>query len=135
VTAPRDTLSHREPALVLDTIEELGPDTLRCRGGAGRRLHWAQILDGCAQTAGLLARARLASREPVAFVVATYEHVTLGEGACEGAAVEAHDGASLEWIARFVRRIGDFHQIDVTATDAAGRTLLGTRVALAQRRM
>lgn len=124
---PSTTLAHREPALVLDAVSALGQTTLSCTGGAGRRLHWAQILDGCAQTAGLLARALLASPEPVAFVVASYESVELGEGH------DAHDGGVIEWRATPVRRVGDFHQVDVRALDEGGRALVVARVALARR--
>ena len=120
---PARLLRHRPPALLLDRIAEFGGDRLRCTSRGTGPWRWAELLEGAAQSAGLLAGLQPGGPANTA-VIAEYRAV--------GVHVATHTGA-VAFIARLERRILDFWRCRVEARAADGTLLLDGRVTIAPR--
>lgn len=119
--APGSLLRHRPPALLLGAVEGHGSGHLVCRGIDARRWPWPRLLEGTAQTAGLLAGLQGGGPTEHA-VIAEYRDVAL--------LVDAHRGA-VRFHARLERRLAHFWRCRCEARAAGGRLLLAARVTLA----
>ncbi len=119
--APATLLRHRPPALLLGRIEGRGRDRLSCRGIDARAWPWPRLLEGTAQTAGLLAGLQADGPGRHA-VIAEYRDVALH--------VAAHRGP-VRFDASLERRLAHFWRVRCTAAAADGRILLASRVTIA----
>lgn len=118
---PATLLRHRPPALLVAAIESFTGDTLACAGVARPHWTWPELLEGGAQTAGLLAG--LQPRGLVATaVIAEYRDVVVH--------APGHAG-SVRFGARLGRRVLGFWRCHLEARDAAGTLLLAGEVTLA----
>lgn len=120
--APGVVLRHRPPALLLGTVEALAGRTLACTGIDAGQWPWPRLLEGTAQTAGLLAGLQPGGPGRDA-VIAEYRDVALG--------VERHRGR-VRFEARLERRLAHFWRCRCTALAGDGRVLLASRVTLAR---
>ncbi len=120
--APGVMLRHRPPALLLGTVDALVDRTLACTGIDAGRWPWPRLLEGTAQTAGLLAGLQPGGPGRDA-VIAEYRDVSLG--------VERHRGR-VRFEARLERRLAHFWRCRCEALAADGRVLLASRVTLAR---
>ena len=118
--SPRDLLPHRDPALLLGTVERFDGDVLHCSSERTGPWHWADILEGTAQCAGLLAG--LQSGGPRRSVIAEYRDVVLHAHAYVG---------PVRFEARFDRRLLHFWRCRVEARGAGDRLLLAGGVTVA----
>ena len=118
--APQDLLRHRPPALCLDALATAAAGTLVCTARA-RAWTWATLLEGAAQTAGLLVGMQPGGLGDDA-VVAEYRDVR--------ATRETWDG-DVRFTARMDRRVQRFWRCVVEATAPDGAPLLSARVTLA----
>jgi hypothetical protein len=73
---PRELLRHRPPALLLATIDARHETALRCASVPDGPWPWPRMLEGAAQTAGLLAGFQPGGPENTA-VIAEYRDVRL----------------------------------------------------------
>lgn len=112
-------LPHRGPALVVHEIQHVGEREVRCSRPGGRRLHWAELVDGCAQAAGILVRSRTPGATRA--LVSAYESIDVRLDVWE---------EEVRWVGRFLRRVGDLHQVEVEAYGPAGEQLASVRLAL-----
>jgi hypothetical protein len=119
----RDLLPHRPPALLLDAVEHAGGEVLVCTSDRDGAWHWAELLEGAAQCAGLLAG--LHPGGPRRSVIAEYRDVVLHTA--------SHVG-SVGFHARLDRRVLHFWRCRVEARDAGGGLLLAGAVTLAPER-
>jgi len=115
-------LRHRPPALLVGTLERLGDRTLACTGIDAGEWPWPRLLEGTAQTAGLLAGLQQDGPGHDA-VIAEYRDVSLG--------VERHRGR-VRFEARVERRLAHFWRCRCEALAVDGRILLASRVTLAR---
>lgn len=122
--APGALLRHRPPALLLGTIELHEDGRLVCRGIDARRWPWPRLLEGAAQTAGLLAGMQRGGPGDRA-VIAEYRDVALPIGVHRG---------TVRFDARLERRLAHFWRCRCEARAADGRLLLASRVTLARER-
>ena len=118
--APSTLLRHRAPAIMLAEIVEHTPETLRCRGPE-QAWTWPMLLEGCAQTAGLLAGLTAAGLDNHA-LIAEYRDLTIQQNDYAGAP---------QFEARFDRRILGFWRYTIRACAADGGALLCGSVTLA----
>lgn len=118
--SPRDLLPHREPALLLGAVERFDGDLLRCGSERAGTWHWADILEGAAQCAGLLAG--LQPGGPRRSVIAEYRDVVLHA---------AEHVGPVRFQARLDRRLLHFWRCRVEARDADERLLLEGAVTVA----
>jgi predicted hotdog family 3-hydroxylacyl-ACP dehydratase len=120
---PARLLRHRPPALLLERIAEFGGDRLRCTSRGAGPWRWAELLEGAAQSAGLLAGLQPGGPANTA-VIAEYRSV--------GVHAATHTGA-VAFVACLERRILDFWRCRVEARAADGTLLLDGRVTIAPR--
>lgn len=118
--AARTLLRHRPPALLLETIVAFDGEQLTCTGRPGP-WRWAELLEGAAQTAGLLAGLQQAGVDNTA-VIAEYRDVTIH--------VAGHSGA-VSFTARLDRRLLQFWRCRCDARAADGTVLLAADVTVA----
>jgi hypothetical protein len=119
--APADVLRHRGPALVVAAIEGFDGTTLRCRSAAEGPWRWPRVLEGAAQTAGLLvglAAGGVSNRA----VIAEYRDVAVGPRERPG---------PMHFAARVERRLLHFWRCRVEARAADGEVVLRCAVTLA----
>jgi hypothetical protein len=102
-------------------IERFGGDTLTCTGVARRRWDWPALLEGAAQTAGLLAGFQRSGLDRTA-VIAEYRDVIVHR--------PAHRGA-VRFAARLERRVLRFWRCRLEVRAAGGALLLEGAVTLA----
>ena len=119
--APADVLRHRPPALLLAAIEAFDGSTLRSRSVDDGAWPWPRILEGAAQSAGLvvgLATGGLSNRA----VIAEYRDVVPSH----------HEGPGpIRFAARIERRLLHFWRCRVEACAADGAVVLRCAVTLA----
>lgn len=118
--SPADFMPHRPPALLVGRIERFDGDRLRCGSERDGAWHWADLLEGAAQCAGLLAG--LQPGGPRRSVIAEYRDV--------GLLVPGHMGA-VRFEARLERRVLRFWRCRVDVRDADGHLLLAGVVTVA----
>lgn len=118
---PAKLLRHREPALLIGAITSFAGDAVTCSSNGARAWTWPEMLEGAAQTAGLLAGLQPGGLSNTA-VVAEYRDVTVRAGAYAGA---------LSFQARLDRRILQFWRCAVETRAADGEVLLAGTVTLA----
>jgi hypothetical protein len=120
---PARLLRHRPPALLLGRIAELDGDRLACTSRRAGPWRWAELLEGAAQSAGLLAGLQPGGPSNTA-VIAEYRSV--------GVHAASHAGR-VRFVARLERRVLDFWRCRVEARAADGTLLLDGRVTIAPR--
>jgi hypothetical protein len=113
-------MRHRAPALLLDAIDTFTGDTLTCTSRDVIRWAWPLVLEGAAQTAGLLAGLQTDGPGDAA-IIAEYRDVVVRVGAAAGA---------LRFTAVLERRLLDFWRCRVEARMADGTVLLGGLVTV-----
>jgi hypothetical protein len=118
--APADVMRHRGRALVVESIRARGADTLECTASDAGPWRWPRMLEGAAQTAGLLAG--MLPGGPARSVVAQLLDVVVR--------AETHRGP-LRFVAAFDRRVLHFWRCHFEVRDADGGVLLEGRVTLA----
>ena len=114
IPEPAAVMRHRAPALLLDAIERFTGDHLTCTSRDVDRWSWPLVLEGTAQTAGLLAGLQTDGPGDAA-VIAEYRNVVVHVAAASGA---------LRLTALLERRLLDFWRCRVAARSAAGILLL-----------
>jgi hypothetical protein len=114
-------LRHREPALLLDTVEVVGRDRLACTGRGTGPWAWPAMLEGAAQSAGLLAGLQPGGPGTGA-VIAEYRDVVVHA---------AEHAGPLRFVARLDRRLLAFWRCRVEARSAEGSVLLEGLVTVA----
>jgi hypothetical protein len=107
-------MRHRAPALLLDAIAAFTGDTLACTSRDTAEWSWPLVLEGAAQTAGLLAGLQEDGPGDAA-VIAEYRDVVVHVAAAQGI---------LRFMARLDRRLLDFWRCRVEARAADGTVLL-----------
>ena len=117
---PAALLRHRGPALVLATIESFDGKTIVCAGREGGPWRWPLLLEGAAQTAGLLAG--LAGGLSNRAVIAEYRGIIVH--------AERADGP-VRFAARLERRLLHFWRCRIAARGPGDIPLLDGRVTLA----
>jgi hypothetical protein len=118
---PASLLRHRPPAVLVDRVRAFSGDRLVCTSNGEGPWTWPQLLEGGAQTAGLLAGAQedgLSNRA----VIADYRSVRVE--------AETHAGP-VEFTAAIDRRILRFWRCRIEARTAGGALLLSGLVTLA----
>lgn len=118
---PASLLRHRPPAVLVDRVRAFSGDRLVCTSNGAGPWTWPQLLEGGAQTAGLLAGAQkdgLSNRA----VIADYRSVRV--------LAATHTGP-VEFTAAIDRRVLQFWRCRIEARDAAGALLLFGLVTLA----
>jgi hypothetical protein len=118
---PEQLMRHRPPALLLGAVAEASPAGLACDGIDDGPWRWARLLEGAAQTAGLLSGLQPGGPGAAA-VIAEYRDVTL-HSALHLGRVRFH--AVLD------RRVLGFWRCRVEARGAEGELLLSGLVAVA----
>jgi len=118
---PAAVLRHRGRALLLDAVAEHTGDGLTCSSRGEGPWTWPEMLEGAAQTAGLLTGLQPGGLANTA-VVAEYRDVVVHVG--------RHAGP-LRFRARIDRRIMRFWRCIIAADAADGTPLLSGRVTLA----
>jgi len=119
--SPASVLRHRGPALLLEAVEALEDGALRCRSSHAGSWTWPRVLEGAAQTAGLLAGLQPGGVTNAA-VIAEYRGVVIHAPAHEG---PIHFHAHVE------RRLLRFWRCRVAARAPDTRLLLEASVTLA----
>lgn len=118
---PAEVLRHRPPALLVEAIERFDGDRLACRAVARSTWRWPEMLEGAAQSAGLLAGLQKGGPSNRA-VIAEYTGVVVH-------AVE-HPGP-LRFTAHLERRILGCWRCRIEVLDAQDGLLLAGKVTLA----
>jgi hypothetical protein len=80
---PASVLRHRPPAVLVDAVLEFSGDRLVCSSRDRGPWPWPRLLEGAAQTAGLLAGAQAGGLSDRA-VIADYRAVRIGAKAPDG---------------------------------------------------
>lgn len=119
--SPAALMRHRDPALLIDAIETCDGWTLGCTSRGAGPWPWPRMLEGAAQTAGLLAGMQPGG-PPGSSVIAQYRDVIVHG--------EVHRGP-LRFVAELDRRLLHFWRCRVEVRDEGGRLLLEGRVTLA----
>jgi predicted hotdog family 3-hydroxylacyl-ACP dehydratase len=117
---PAELLRHRTPALLLATIESFDGETIVCTSREIGPWRWPLVLEGAAQTAGLLAG--LAGGLSNRAVIAEYRGVVVH--------AERADGP-IHFAARLERRLLHFWRCRIAARGAGGIRLLDGHVTVA----
>lgn len=119
--APAAVLRHRPPALLVGAIEAFSGDALTCASNGVGPWRWPEMLEGAAQTAGLLAGLQPdgLTREAV---IAEYRGVLPHRA--------SHAGV-LRFTAHLERRLLHFWRCRLEARAADGTLLLEGHVTLA----
>lgn len=120
--SPASLLRHRAPALLVGEILSFSGDTLRCASHGAGPWRWSQILEGAAQSAGLLAGLQPGGL-PRSAVVAEYRDVVVHAA--------RHTGP-IRFVARLERRLLHFWRCRCEAEALSGRVLLTGTVTLAR---
>lgn len=116
-----ELLRHVPPALLLGSVVAHDATGLVCASRDAGPFGWAELLEGAAQAAGLLAGV-LAGAEGTGALVAEYRDVE--------AHVARHAG-DVSFHAALERRVLRFWRCRTRVADAGGRVLLTARVTLA----
>lgn len=119
--APETVLRHRPPALLIADVEEFTGPTLRCTSRDAGPWGWARMLEGAAQTAGLLAGLQDRGVRNTA-VIAAYRAVRIHAPEYSG---------TLHFVARLDRRLLHFWHCRVEARTPDDVLLLEGEVTLA----
>jgi hypothetical protein len=119
--SPGDVLRHRGPALLVGTIDRIEADSLACTSNGADPWRWPQVLEGAAQTAGLLAGLRPGGLSNRA-IIAEYGGIRIH--------TREHAGP-IHFLARLERRLLHFWRCRVEARAADGTLLLEGAVTLA----
>jgi hypothetical protein len=117
---PAQVMRHRGAALLVDAIESREPQRLCCTSRGDGPWPWPRMLEGAAQTAGLLAG--LQPGGPFGGIVAQYRNVEV--------ATREHPGP-LRFVATFERRVLHFWRCRVEVRDRDGEVLLTGSVTIA----
>lgn len=118
---PAEALRHRPPALLVDAIDSFAGDRLACRAVARSAWHWPELLEGAAQSAGLLVGLQqngLSNRA----VIAEYTGVIVYAAEHQG---------PVRFVAALERRILACWRCRIEVRDADDRLLLAGSVTLA----
>ncbi|HZR84453.1 MAG TPA: hypothetical protein VFD92_25365 [Candidatus Binatia bacterium] len=118
--SPGDLMRHRGPALLVDEIERREASSLACTASDRGTWPWPRMLEGAAQTAGLLAGFQPGG--PANGVVAQYRDVVVHAPVATGA---------LRFVARLDRRLLHFWRCRFEVTSDGGELLLEGLVTLA----
>jgi predicted hotdog family 3-hydroxylacyl-ACP dehydratase len=118
---PASTLRHRPPAVLVRDVAEFSGDRLRCTSQGTGPWRWPQLLEGGAQTAGLLAGAQAGGLNDQA-VIADYRAVRVH--------APTHHGA-VQFTATLDRRVMQFWRCRIEAHAEDGTLLLEGSVTLA----
>jgi hypothetical protein len=118
---PATVLRHRPPAVLVRSVVDFSAERLTCSSSDDGAWPWPRLLEGSAQTAGLLAGAQADGLASDA-VIADYRDVRV--------LVSGHTGSVL-FRAVLERRVMQFWRCRVEAHAADGRVLLTARVTLA----
>jgi hypothetical protein len=118
---PDQLLRHRGPALLLATVDAFDGDHLACGSRGTGPWAWPRLLEGAAQTAGLLAGVQPGGPGKTA-VIAQYRDVVIH--------APEHVGA-VRFHARLDRRVLHFWRCAVEVRDTAGTLLLEGVVTVA----
>jgi hypothetical protein len=121
VPAPHAVLRHRGPALLVSAVEDFRGDLLCCASRGSGLWRWPQMLEGAAQSAGLLAGLQPGG-VPTTALIAEYRDVVIHAA--------AHAGP-IRFIARLERRLLHFWRCRFEARAADGAVLLEGSVTLA----
>lgn len=121
---PATLLRHRPPALLLGAMEARDAGRLVCTGIDAARWPWSRLLEGTAQTAGLLAGLQPGGPGDRA-VIAEYRDVAVHAA--------SHRGA-VRFEACVERRLAGFWRCRCEARDRDDRVLLTSRVTVAPER-
>jgi len=119
--SPAALMRHRGPALLIDVIETRDGRTLGCTSRAAGLWPWPRMLEGAAQTAGLLVGMQPGGPGGNS-VIAQYRDVIVH---CEV------QRGPLRFVAELDRRLLHFWRCRVEVRDESGRLLLEGRVTLA----
>ena len=119
--APHALLRHRGPALLVSAVEDFRGDSLSCASRGSGPWRWPQMLEGAAQSAGLLAGLQPGG-VPNTALIAEYRDVVVHAA--------AHAGP-IRFVARLERRLLHFWRCSVEARAAGGAVLLEGSVTLA----
>ena len=122
--APAAVLQHGPEARLVRTIERLDERGIACASRGRGPWPWFRMLEGAAQTAGLLLGIGRAGA-PRTPVIAEYRDVDIR--------VPSHRGP-LRFLAAFERRVLHFWRCTFEVQDMRGRVLLTGRVTLAHGR-
>ncbi|MEM6293108.1 MAG: hypothetical protein AAGA54_17660 [Myxococcota bacterium] len=117
---PSASLLHGPHARFVDRVVDWQEDALWAALDGRERWHWAQLLDGAAQAAGLLFRGSARAGEPV--FVASFEKTRWAHPLPPAVAPRVH--------ARRRRRVMGIEQFDCSVTTQDGASIMTTRVAL-----
>jgi hypothetical protein len=118
---PAEVLRHRPPALLVEAIETFDGQGLTCRAVARDGWRWPEMLEGGAQTAGLLAGLQkdgLSNRAVIAEYAGVVVHVAEHQG-------------PLRFRAHLERRILRCWRCRIEVRDASDALLLAGSVTLA----
>jgi hypothetical protein len=118
---PATVLRHRGPAVLVRSVVEFSGERLVCSSSDGGVWPWSRMLEGAAQTAGLLAGAQADGLASDA-VIADYRDVRV--------LTPSHAG-HVRFRAVIERRVMQFWRCRVEAEDPDGHLLLTARVTLA----
>jgi len=119
--SPAALMRHRGPALLIDAIETCDGRTLGCTSRGAGPWPWPRMLEGAAQTAGLLAGMQPGGPASSS-VIAQYSDVVVHGEVQRG---------PLRFVAELDRRLLHFWRCRVAVRDESGRLLLEGRVTLA----
>jgi hypothetical protein len=119
--SPAALMRHRGPALLIDAIETCDGRTLGCTSRGAGPWPWPRMLEGAAQTAGLLAGMQ-PDGPASSSVIAQYRDVVVHGEVKRG---------PLRFVAELDRRLLHFWRCRVEVRDESGRLLLEGRVTLA----
>ena len=118
---PTSVLRHRPPAVLVGSVVAFSGDRLTCRSVGSGPWEWPQLLEGGAQTAGLLAGAQPDGLHPEA-VIADYRGVRV---------LAATHAGLVSFVASIERKIMHFWRCRIEARAEDGRLLLDGLVTLA----
>jgi hypothetical protein len=118
---PATVLRHRPPAVLVRSVVEFAGERLVCSSSDEGAWPWPRLLEGAAQTAGLLAGAQADGLANDA-VIADYRDVRV---------LEPSHAGPVRFRATIERRVMQFWRCRIEAEDASGRPLLTARVTLA----
>jgi hypothetical protein len=116
-------LRHRPPALLLDTIVDFDGSRLVCTGLGPGPWRWAEMLEGAAQTAGLLAGLQQHGVDNTA-VIAEYREVRV---------LAARHAGPLRFTARLERHLLQFWRCRAEVHAAGDALLLTAGITVAPR--